>query len=43
MAKNYRTRATGVQTNMQAMRLRTPKGARQEVLPMVQARSGIGG
>ena len=29
--------------NMQAMRLRTPKGARQKMLPMVQVRSGIGG
>lgn len=30
------------ETNMPAMRLRTPKGARQEMLPMVQVRSGIG-
>lgn len=36
------TRAMKVQTNMPAMRLRTPKGARQEMLPMVQVRSGIG-
>lgn len=32
----------GSANNMQAMRLRTPKGARQEMLPMVQVRSGIG-
>ena len=28
--------------HMPAMRLRTPKGARREMLPMVQVRSGIG-